>query len=102
MAHKFTSKVLTANDLLQGDVIYFGRDGGWTRTHAQAELIEDAARADALLASVSAQAGGIVGPYLANAVTGIDGAPQPAHFRETFRARGPSNYAHGKQSEQPG
>ena len=23
--------------------------------------------------------------------------PEPIHFREAFRTRGPSNYAHGKQ-----
>ena len=28
-----------------------------------------------------------------------DGTPIPTHFRETFRATGPSNYAHGKQVE---
>jgi hypothetical protein len=26
-----------------------------------------------------------------------DGVPHPTHFREDFRATGPSNYAHGKQ-----
>ena len=29
---------------------------------------------------------------------GPDG-PEPAHFREAFRTRGPSNYPHGKQAE---
>ena len=28
----------------------------------------------------------------------LDGtAPQTTHFREAFRAKGPSNYVHGKQ-----
>jgi len=26
-----------------------------------------------------------------------DHGPEPIHFREAFRTRGPSNYAHGKQ-----
>jgi hypothetical protein len=27
--------------------------------------------------------------------------PEPTHFREAFRTRGPSNYAHGKQADLP-
>ena len=38
----------------------------------------------------------VVGAYLADAKAGPTG-PEPIHFREVFRTRGPSNYAHGKQ-----
>ena len=38
----------------------------------------------------------VVGVYLADAKPGPNG-PEPIHFREAFRTRGPSNYAHGKQ-----
>ena len=38
----------------------------------------------------------VVGVYLADVRRGPNG-PEPAHFREAFRATGPSNYAHGKQ-----
>jgi hypothetical protein len=38
----------------------------------------------------------VVGAYLADARGALNG-PEPVHFRESFRARGPSNYAHGKQ-----
>ena len=38
----------------------------------------------------------LVGAYLAEARMGASG-PEPIHFREVFRTRGPSNYAHGKQ-----
>jgi hypothetical protein len=38
----------------------------------------------------------IAGAYLADAAMG-DKGPEPTHFREDFRTRGPSNYAHGKQ-----
>jgi hypothetical protein len=37
----------------------------------------------------------VVGVYLAD--VDPDPVPQPVHFREAFRAKGPSNYAHGKQ-----
>ena len=39
----------------------------------------------------------VVGPYLADARMGPDG-PEPVHFREAFRTRGPSNRFHGKQA----
>lgn len=38
----------------------------------------------------------VVGVYLADAKLGPKG-PEPIHFREAFRTRGPSNYRHGKQ-----
>ena len=28
-----------------------------------------------------------------------ENGPEPTHFREEFRTRGPSNYAHGKQAD---
>ena len=40
----------------------------------------------------------VVGPYLADARSGPNG-PEPTHFREEFRTRGPSNYHHGKQAD---
>ncbi|NNK78640.1 MAG: DUF2849 domain-containing protein, partial [Litoreibacter sp.] len=41
----------------------------------------------------------IVGAYLADVTKGPSG-PEPLHFREEFRTRGPSNYpSHGKQAE---
>jgi len=96
MARVFTPKVLTANDLLEGDAIYRTADGGWTRHHANAALFVDADAANAALAVASSETGTAVGPYLADAVATPNG-PQPVHFREAFRTRGPSNYAHGKQ-----
>lgn len=100
MAKKFTPKVLTANDLLQGDVIYRRADGSWSRWHEEAEFFEDEAKALEALESAKAQADRLVGAYLADAQLGDEGHPQPVHFREVFRTRGPSNYTdHGKQAE---
>ena len=39
----------------------------------------------------------VVGVYLADAKAGPNG-PEAVHFREEFRATGPSNYDHGKQA----
>ncbi len=96
MSRQFTPKVVTANDLLEGDVIYLTADDRWTRAHHEAELIEDEAHAQLRLLFAAAQSDRVVGACLADARPGPNG-PEPVHFREVFRARGPSNYPHGKQ-----
>lgn len=98
MSRRFTPKVVTANALLEGDVIYLTEDDRWTRHHHEAELIEDEAHAAIRLLHAQGQPGVAVGPYLADAIAGENG-PEPTHFREAFRTRGPSNYPHGKQAE---
>ena len=94
----FTPKVVTANALLEGDAVWLTEDDRWTRDIAEAELIEDEAIADDRLLFAIAQPNVVVGAYLADAIAGETG-PAPVHFREAFRTRGPSNYAHGKQVE---
>lgn len=91
-----TTKIVTANDLLLGDAVYLTADDCWSRLHGEAELIDDEARAAIRLQFAERQRGTVVGAYLADARLGADG-PEPVHFREAFRTRGPSNYAHGKQ-----
>lgn len=98
MSRKYIPKVVTGNDLRLGDVVYLTADDRWTRLHSEAELIEDEERAQLRLAHAAAQKTVIVGPYLADAKLGPNG-PEPIHFREAFRTRGPSNYAHGKQAD---
>ncbi|QYX55341.1 DUF2849 domain-containing protein [Roseovarius sp. SCSIO 43702] len=96
MPKAFTPKVITANALIEGDVVYFTEADDWTRHLAQAELLTDEADAQLRLLTAEAQADKVVGVYLADARAGENG-PEPTHFREDFRRRGPSNYAHGKQ-----
>jgi hypothetical protein len=98
MSRDFTPSVLTANDLFEGDVVYLTASGGWSRAHNEAQLFRDAVAAAQALAAAQAQPERLVGPYLAPARSGPNG-PEPAHFREAFRARGPSNYRHGKQAD---
>lgn len=94
----FTPKVVTANLLIEGDAVWLAADDSWTRDIAEAELIDDPAHADIRLIDALARASEVVGPYLADAKQSANG-PQTTHFREAFRTRGPSNYAHGKQAE---
>ena len=96
MRRAYTPKVVTANALAEGDVVYLTSDDRWTRDHAEAELIEDEAHAQLRLLKAEHQKNVVVGAYLADAKAGPKG-PEPIHFREVFRTRGPSNYAHGKQ-----
>ncbi|MEO1639278.1 MAG: DUF2849 domain-containing protein [Pseudomonadota bacterium] len=98
MPRAFTPKVVTANALLEGDAVWLTEDNNWTRDMAKAELITDEARADLRLLEALARVDEIAGAYLADAKAGEDG-PEPTHFREAFRTRGPSNYPHGKQAE---
>lgn len=98
MSRRYIPKVVTANDLRLGDVVYLTADDRWTRLHHQAELIEDEAHGQMRLLHASAQKLIVVGAYLADAQMGAMG-PEPVHFREAFRTRGPSNYNHGKQAD---
>jgi hypothetical protein len=98
MAKQFTPKVITANALLDGDAIWFTWDRTWTGDISQAELLEDESHADLRLLEAQAQKDKIAGAYMADVKVGENG-PEPVHFREAFRTRGPSNYHHGKQAE---
>ena len=98
MAQSFTPQVITANALLEGDAVWLTEADTWTRDIREAELLTDEAHADLRLLEAQSRSHEIAGAYLADAKQGPDG-PAPTHFREAFRTRGPSNYAHGKQVE---
>lgn len=100
MPRAFTPKVVTASDLLEGDVIYLTARDDWSRDLAEAEILTDEADAQLRLLFAEQQQGRIVGAYLADMRPGPNG-PEPVHFREEFRRLGPSNYAHGKQEGRP-
>lgn len=95
MSRPFTPKVLTANHLLEGDVVYLSATDAWVRDLKDAEILTDEAHAQIRLIEAEQQVGVVVGVYLAE----VTAQGKPAHFREAFRATGPSNYAHGKQVE---
>lgn len=98
MSKPFTPKVVTANALLEGDVIYLDAKSEWVRDLQDAEVLTDQATADLKLLEAEARAHETVGVYLAD-VAIADGTISTTHFREDFRAKGPSNYDHGKQVE---
>ena len=97
MAREYKPQIVTANDLFEGDAVYYTAAGGWSREHGEAIVAWSKDAADKLLQAANEQQARIVGPYLAEVTMGDDNRPSPVHFREAFRTRGPSNYLHGKQ-----
>jgi hypothetical protein len=95
MAKAFKPSVVTANALLEGDVVYLQGDT-WVRNLRDAEIFTDEADAVIRLLEASARVKEVVGVYL-TPMDALDGVIKTTHFREAFRATGPSNYAHGKQ-----
>jgi hypothetical protein len=90
-------QIVTANALIDGDVVYLTVDNGWTRDLRLALVLADKTDAELALARADAQTADVVGCYLMP-VRMTPHGPEPTHFREDFRRRGPSNYAHGKQA----
>ncbi|TNE65358.1 DUF2849 domain-containing protein [Celeribacter sp. SCSIO 80788] len=95
MPRPFTPKAVTANALLEGDVIYLDHAGQWVRDLRLAQAFTEAEAAEAALSEIAGD-GMAVGAYLTDVKLGEHG-PEPTHFREEFRRTGPSNYFHGKQ-----
>lgn len=80
-------QVLTANDLLSGDVVFWS-GSRWTADLEEAQILRDETEREAAIAEGASRELEVVGPYLA-AVS--DGEPlEPDHIRERLRSLGPS------------
>jgi Protein of unknown function (DUF2849) len=83
-------KVLTANKLAPGEVVYWNGSSGWMPDLQQAQLLEDAEAASTLKTAAEWVARNeVVAPYLFP-VRLENGRIVPATARELIRARGPS------------
>lgn len=90
MANTSKTRVLTANRLGDGRVVYLG-DSGWTSDLDLARLVLTEADAE------TAEAAGLIGvaereivePYLIDVEAECDGV-QPVRLRERIRAEGPT------------
>lgn len=89
MARIFQPKVLTANHLRSGAVVWRTVDGRWSADPREAELLTEEADAEVLLLKAQGEALEVIGPYLAEARPGLQG-PELVHIRERLRATGPS------------
>ena len=91
MAGRGASKIVSANDLLSGRVVYLTAEGAWSPDIADASVAPDPAAASALLAAGERDPGRVVGPYLVDVTPGgPDRGPEPTAIRERIRLLGPS------------
>jgi hypothetical protein len=96
-----SEKIITANRLSDGAVLFLGPEGYWVEdvTAARVEADEDG---HAALEAAGAEAVArqlLVEPYLIDVERSGDGAIRPTRYRERIRARGPSTHPHfGKQA----
>ena len=83
-------KVVTANTLDTGTVVFLGRDG-WVGSLAEAQLFDGADSADVGLdrAKADADRAIVVEPFVTDAGPEQDGRPK-MHLRDTIRAYGPT------------
>jgi len=98
MPREFTPQVITANALIEGDVVYFTAQDTWSRALSDADILTDEADAALRLLIAEARHHEVVGVYL-TAMKPTPEGPVPVHFREEFRRTGPSNHFHGKQAD---
>ncbi len=84
-----TSQILSANDLLDGRVIYLAEGRTWNRSLDAALVMKPGAEAQHLLTHAEGQPNTVVGPYLINVTLQGSGTPRPFHLRDRIRAGGP-------------
>ncbi|ARC88480.1 DUF2849 domain-containing protein [Rhodovulum sp. MB263] len=101
MKRRFHPSVVTANDLFEGHPVWRTAEGRWSATIREAEVLNTPEAAEARLAEAAAEAGQVVGPYLAEVATTPRG-PAPLHFREVFRVRGPARPQPDSHDQRPG
>ena len=89
--------LVTANDLLSGDAIFYQGGDAWSGDVKDAALFFDLQEAEQAAATANhKQASQIVGAY----VIAANKDKSPVKNREALRTTGPTNYWHGKQTQQ--
>ena len=91
-------KAITANRLLDGDVVFW-KSGQWVERFGDAQLFgeDQAADVEAAVAKGKSQPTVVVDVYPID-LTPSEGHWAPVSYRERIRALGPSNLNHGKQT----
>ena len=90
-------KILTANYLLNGKVIYLNSEKKWIENSANAAVFDNQEDADNALAFADTQINKLQSAYLIDVLLTPNGKPKPESNQELIRAIGPTNYFHGKQ-----
>lgn len=92
--------IVSANLLLEGDVVYRTAEGGWSLEWRDAIVAHGKEAAQALLAESSAEPHLVVDAQLAPVTLDAAGRARPATLRERIRALGPTTRVDlGKQAE---
>ena len=84
-------KIISANRLADGIVVYAGRDGSWSGRLSEAKVFVSPAEAEAglLLAQDDTKRNLVVEPCVVEVIEGASGL-RAVTLRETIRARGPT------------
>ncbi len=93
-------KILTANRLVDGDVVFLTSNDDWSIDINEACIAHDKADADRLeeTGAIADTAAHVIGCYLVDVVV-IDGDIKATHYREIMRTKGPSvRHDLGKQA----
>jgi hypothetical protein len=101
MSKNLLPKILIANDLLSGEVMFMGQEG-WILTHNKAKIAHTEEEQTALneLGLKSMAQNKVVDAYLIDIALDEHNIPQPMHYRELMRTKGPSiRLDLGKQAE---
>lgn len=93
MPKAFVPKIVSANDLLTGDVVYLTGAGGFSRDIDEAVIANDEDSAKGLLDWAAGQPGRAVGAYLVEVDAPPGATPRPLHHREIIRDHGPTHIA---------
>ncbi len=88
-SRSYLPRIVSANDLMDGDVVYLDAGGAWTRRLSEAAVAETPEASEVLLERAAAQPHRIVGAALAEVERTPQG-PRPLHYREATRATGPT------------
>jgi hypothetical protein len=92
-----TQYVITANDLYNGEVVFWKSPDAWSYLLSDSYVFDDNDDANDNLGR--ARPDQVVGAYLIAVDVDANDQITPTHLREAIRASGPSNYFHGKQSD---
>ena len=84
-------KIVTANRLREGDVVYLTDNGQWSSYLNESRTSRDQAEIESMLTQAAADVAArkVVAPY-AMEIVEVDGILQPLSAREIIRAAGPT------------
>ena len=87
-----TQQMMTANRLLDGEVVYLCDDCIWSEDYSRARVVADPAEVTEVqtIARDAERAQHIVGAYLAKVARADDGTLKLLSMKETIRATGPT------------